>query len=180
MGLETPATNRSRKTYRKNGKKLSRKKPPKKQHFQKTQDTPESSWVDEFDWGALDDEDDDEFDYYMIIYCFFRDFNTIREYIGDRWWEYFYFKSVPITNLAVMTNAAYEMFHEMESDLAKSLKGASELADYEVMMNTLFFEYGLDHVDYEGEDMLTKSGQKKSSKRQTGWDLWPMVSWKTS
>ena len=144
---EKPTTKRSKKLYKKNGKKPSKKKSPKEQSVKKTQETPKSSWVDEFDWGALDDENEDEFDYYMIIYCFFRDFNMIRNYIGDRWWEYFYFKSVPINNLAVMANAAYEMFHEMESKLKKSLKGASELANYEFMMNTLFFEYGLDHVD---------------------------------
>ena len=170
LEIEKSAAKRSKKSYKKNGKKSGKKKPSKEQHVQKKpQGTTESSWVDEFDWDIFDEDDDDEFDYYMIIYCFFQDFNLIRDYVGDRWWEYFYFKSVPIDNLAVMTNAAYEMFHEMESELEKALKDAPGLADYEFMMNTLFFEYGLDHVDYEGEDELTEEERNGKIFKEADW-----------
>ncbi|RYO93145.1 hypothetical protein DL766_004835 [Monosporascus sp. MC13-8B] len=129
--------------------------------------------IDANDLNNIEGEDD--LDYYMIIYCFFQDFNTIRNYVGDRWWEYFYFKSVSIDNLAVMTNAAYEMFHEMEFELEKALKDVHpEMAHYEFMikcdmMETLFFDYGLDHVDYEGEDELTEEERSDKIFKEADW-----------
>lgn len=168
---EKLVSKRSKKLQKKNGKKQSKKKPPKEQRAQrKPQDTSEPSWVEEFQWDQLIDEEEDEFDYYMVIYCFFQDFNAIREYVGDRWWEYFYFKSVSIDNLAVMTNAAYEMFHEMEFELEKALKDVHpEMAHYEFMMETLFFEYGLEHVNYEDENELTKDKRMDKIFKEADW-----------
>ncbi|RYO99705.1 hypothetical protein DL763_001313 [Monosporascus cannonballus] len=173
---EKAVPKRSKRPQKKNGKKQNKKKPPKERRVQKkTQDNSESSWVEEFQWDNLDSEGEDDLDYYMIIYCFFQDFNTIRNYVGDRWWEYFYFKSVSIDNLAVMTNAAYEMFHEMEFELEKALKDVHpEMAHYEFMikcdmMETLFFDYGLDHVDYEGEDELTEEERSDKIFKEADW-----------
>ncbi|RYP36064.1 hypothetical protein DL767_003536 [Monosporascus sp. MG133] len=168
---EKAVPKRSKRPQKKNGKKQNKKKLPKERRVQKaTQDNSESSWVEEFQWDNLDSEGEDDLDYYMIIYCFFQDFNTIRNYVGDRWWEYFYFKSVSIDNLAVMTNAAYEMFHEMEFELEKALKDVHpEMAHYEFMMETLFFDYGLDHVDYEGEDELTEEERSDKIFKEADW-----------
>ncbi|RYP50026.1 hypothetical protein DL768_004381 [Monosporascus sp. mg162] len=168
---EKAVPKRSKRPQKKNGKKQNKKKPPKERRVQKeTQDNSESSWVEEFQWDNLDSEGEDDLDYYMIIYCFFQDFNAIRNYVGDRWWEYFYFKSVSIDNLAVMTNAAYEMFHEMEFELEKALKDVHpEMAHYEFMMETLFFDYGLDHVDYEDEDELTEEERSDKIFKEADW-----------
>ncbi|KAI1770547.1 hypothetical protein F4818DRAFT_259322 [Hypoxylon cercidicola] len=154
---EATATKRAKKFQKKGGRKQKQKKQPKEQRIQKRKpDSQDNSWVDTFKWVEVDeDEDEDDFDYYMI-YCFFQDFNSIRTHITDRWTEYFYHKSVSLDTLAVVTNAACEMFHEMEYELVKTLQETPGLAEYDFMLQTLFFQYGLDHVDYSGEDKLTE------------------------
>ncbi|KAI1407335.1 hypothetical protein F5Y13DRAFT_175132 [Hypoxylon sp. FL1857] len=112
----------------------------------------------------------------MIIYCFFQDFNSIRTYIGDRWTEYFYHKSVSLDTLAVITNAACEIFHEMEYELEKTLEDVPQLAQYDYMLETLFFEYGLDHVDYSGEDQLTDRERKYKILGEADWLGFPAYS----
>ncbi|KAL7624679.1 hypothetical protein AAE478_006249 [Parahypoxylon ruwenzoriense] len=155
--VETAAPKRGKKLSKKSGKKQKQKKQPKEQRSQKhTTATQDASWVDTFQW-VDEDEEEDDFDYYMLIYCFFQDFNSIRTYVCDRWTEYFYDKSVSLNTLAVVTNAACEIFHEMEYELEKTLKDTPQLADYGFMLQMLFYQYGLDHVDYSGEDELTHS-----------------------
>ncbi|KAI1262409.1 hypothetical protein F5Y18DRAFT_159325 [Xylariaceae sp. FL1019] len=120
----------------------------------------DGSWVEKFRWfdADEDEDDDDEFDYYMLIYCFFQDFNEIRSHVTDKWLDYFYHKSISVDTLAVITNAAFELFHEMEVELRKILRHTSGLktvmGDYPFMMRTLFFDYGLDHVDYAATEGL--------------------------
>lgn len=81
------------------------------------------SWVDKIDFGLADeDEEDDEFDLYMMVYCFFEDFNSIRNHIAERWCDYWYDRSVSLNTLAVITNAAFELFHQLEHDLVKELR----------------------------------------------------------
>lgn len=153
------ASKSSKKLHKKNGKKGGKKpkKQPKQSRASKNTTSTGPSWVDTFRWTDDDeDEEEDEFDYYMLIYCYFQDFNSIRTYVEDRWMEYFYHNSVPLETLAVITNAACELFHGMEHDLQKTVKDTPELAEYSIMLKTLFFDYGLDHVDYEGEDQLTE------------------------
>ncbi|KAK9778264.1 hypothetical protein SCAR479_05234 [Seiridium cardinale] len=131
--------------------KLKARKDPKSQGAVKA--TSGSDWVDEFKW--VDEEEDDEFDYYMLIYCFFEDFNTIRDYVIDKWCDYYFYKSVRTEVLGVITNAACELFHEMERELfktARALKLPAKMIEYRFMMNTLFIQYGLDHVDYENDN----------------------------
>ncbi|KAM0815715.1 hypothetical protein AB5N19_01514 [Seiridium cardinale] len=130
--------------------KLKARKNPKSQGAVKA--TSGSDWVDEFKWV---DEEDDEFDYYMLIYCFFEYFNTIHDYVIDKWCDYFFYKSVRTEVLGVITNAACELFHEMERELfitARALKLPAKMIEYRFMMNTLFIQYGLDHVDYENDN----------------------------
>ncbi len=168
---ERPPEKQPKKAQKKNGKKKNKKKPSKEQRVQEeTQDIPETFRIEESPWAFMLGAGEEGDDYYMIIYCFFRDFNTVRDYVVDRWVEYFYFKSHPIDNLAVMTNAAYEMFHEMESELEASLKHCRRgMADYEFMMQALFFECGLDHVDYEGDDELTEEEETDKMFKEADW-----------
>ncbi|KAI0014707.1 hypothetical protein F4780DRAFT_187228 [Xylariomycetidae sp. FL0641] len=160
---------RNKKVHKKAGKQKKPKgKPTKQQPAQnQTLQPGQKSWVDDFKW--TDDEDEDEFDYYMLVYCFFQDFNLLRAYVGDRWCEYFYHKSVHIDTLAVITNAACEIFHEMEYELEKALRHTPELRNYSFMMQTLFFDYGLEHVDYSGESQLTEEELSRKIYEEADW-----------
>jgi hypothetical protein len=65
-------------------------------------------------------DSDDELDYYMMLYCYFVDFNAIRSYVAERWCDYWYDRSVSLCTLSVITNAAYEL-HQLEMDLVQQL-----------------------------------------------------------
>lgn len=68
-----------------------------------------------------------------------------------------YDRSVPLDTLAVVTNAAFELFHQLESDLIRELRPLNpKLARYDFMMSMLFYHYGIDHVDYDSYDDLTE------------------------
>ncbi|KAH6640071.1 hypothetical protein BKA67DRAFT_542596 [Truncatella angustata] len=155
------------------GKKQKQKQKPKKEP--KTQLTEpmsvDSNWVDEFKWMD-DDGDDDEFDYYMLIYCFFEDFNSIRDYVVDKWCDYYFYQSVPIEVLGVITNAACEIFHEMESELfktARALNLPARMVEYQFMMNTLFIQYGLNHVDYSNDKIMSEEDLQQKIHREADW-----------
>ncbi|KAI4868198.1 hypothetical protein F4820DRAFT_411134 [Hypoxylon rubiginosum] len=166
---EVTVAKRAKKFQKKGGKKPKQKKQPKEQRVQqRTPGSQDNSWVDTFKW-VEEEEDEEEDDYYMLIYCFFQDFNSIRTYVSDRWTEYFYHKSVSLDTLAVVTNAACEMFHEMEYELVKVLRDTPRLAEYEFMLDTLFFQYGLDHVDYSGEHELTDSERNYKILAEADW-----------
>ncbi|KAK6070501.1 hypothetical protein SCUP234_10181 [Seiridium cupressi] len=148
--------------------KLKARKDPKSQGAVKM--TSGSDWVDEFKW--VDEEEDDEFDYYMLIYCFFEDFNTIRDYVIDKCCDYYFYKSVRTEVLGVITNAACELFHEMERELfktARALKLPAKMVEYRFMMNTLFIQYGLDHVDYENDKFLSKDELQRKIHSEADW-----------
>ncbi|GAB1318098.1 hypothetical protein MFIFM68171_08308 [Madurella fahalii] len=151
-------------------KKKATKKPPKAGKSERRPERPatgsgsgpktngDGSWVDEIDFGlGEDDDEDDEFDLYMMVYCFFEDFNAIRNHVAERWCDYWYDRSVPLDTLAVITNAAFELFHQLESDLIKELRPLHpRLARYDFMMNMLFINVGIDHIDYDSYDGLTE------------------------
>ncbi|ORY58468.1 uncharacterized protein BCR38DRAFT_489386 [Pseudomassariella vexata] len=169
-------TKKAGKLGKKGGNKGKMKKVQKKPKQDKTVAKVDASdsWVDEFQW--LDEDDEDEFDYYMMIYCFFEDFNMIREYVADKWCDYFYYRSIPIDTLAVITNAACELFDEMEFELFRTgrrLKLSSVMLEYETMMDTLFFEYGLDHIDYESDKNLSEEELHNKIYREADWVGWP-------
>ena len=143
------------------GKKTLKKQKPKKAERQ----APEASrrgvqsWVDSFRFGlpgeVEDAEEEDEFDLYMMVYCFFEDFNLIRNYVVERWCDYWYHRSVPLDTLAVMTNAAFELFHSLEAELIIELLPLDpSLTQYDSMVDMLFYRYGIDHIDYDSYDVL--------------------------
>jgi len=110
---------------------------------------PGRNWVEDMQFGEELDGDD-EFDYYMLVYCFFADFNTIRNYVCERWCDYYYDNSVSLNTLAVITNAACEFFNQMEVDLRRLTRSIDPaMANYKVMTEMLFFNYGIDHIDYD-------------------------------
>ncbi|KAH6616080.1 hypothetical protein B0J18DRAFT_295543 [Chaetomium sp. MPI-SDFR-AT-0129] len=158
-----------------NNKQGSKKKGGKKGQKQRKQpaetqlDTPgkkrkggDTAWVDKFRFGLPgedgDEDEDDEFDLYMMVYCFFEDFNAIRNHVAERWCDYWYDRSVPLDTLAVITNAAFELFHQLEYDLVRELRPLSPaLARYDFMMSMLFYHYGIEHIDYDSYDELSEA-----------------------
>ncbi|KAI1324405.1 hypothetical protein F5Y16DRAFT_307000 [Xylariaceae sp. FL0255] len=162
--LTVKAPSKPKKSQKKSAAKGKKQKKPSKaltaSGKQQNHNGDQGSWVDKFQWFDQDQEDDDEFDYYMLIYCFFQDYNEVRGYVSDKWCEYFYQKSISVDTLAVVTNAACELFHELEAELHRAIRkmpdGFAAMGNYAFMMKTLFFDYGLDHVDYSGEDQLTE------------------------
>ncbi|KAH6623055.1 hypothetical protein F5144DRAFT_351296 [Chaetomium tenue] len=165
--LEEEAAIEERGAPQKPGKKKGGKKMGKpKKHGTKservvTKAKNNTSWVDKFRFGLPgEEEEEDEFDLYMMVYCFFEDFNAIRSHIAERWCDYWYDRSVPLDTLAVVTNAAFELFHQLEYDLVRELRPLSpELARYDFMMSMLFYHYGIDHIDYDSYDDLTEDEQ---------------------
>jgi hypothetical protein len=144
---------------RKGGKKAQKPKKPEKHEKAVAKAKGGTSWVDNFRFGlpGEDDDEDDEFDLYMMVYCFFEDFNAIRNHVAERWCDYWYDRSVPLDTLAVVTNAAFELFHQLESDLVRELRPLNpRLARYDFMMSMLFYHYGIDHVDYDSYDDLSE------------------------
>jgi hypothetical protein len=145
---------------KKGGKKAKKtKKPEKAPEKAVVKANGGASWVDKIDFGLTpeDEDEDDEFDLYMMVYCFFEDFNAIRNHVAERWCDYWYERSVSLNTLAVVTNAAFELFHQLEHDLVKELKPVHpELTKYDFMMNMLFIHFGIDHIDYDSYDDLTE------------------------
>lgn len=126
-------------------------------------ENPDSSWMDDFDLDLdrmENQEEDDEFDYFMMIYCFFEDFNLIRSYICERWCDYYFERSMDLNTLSIITNAAFELFHQMEHDLVLDMRriGIRDrmMSEYEVMMMSIFAEFGMEHIDYDSYAELSK------------------------
>ncbi|PSR82881.1 hypothetical protein BD289DRAFT_370639 [Coniella lustricola] len=134
-----------------------------------------SSWIDEIDFALGDEDDrDEDFDYYMMIYCFFEDFNTIRSYICERWCDYYFDRSISLNTLAVITNAAFELYHQMEHDLLMDMRRLGirdpDMGQYEVMMMFIFTETGVEHIDYEEyESLSVKESNERIYKDEWDW-----------
>ncbi|KUI67660.1 hypothetical protein VM1G_03031 [Cytospora mali] len=144
----------------KGGKKIQKGGKAKKQREStKPAEKQDSSWIDDVDFGLEYEDDDEEFDYYMMIYCFFEDFNLIRSYICERWCDYFYDRSISLNTLAVITNAAFELFHQMEHDLIIDMRRIGirdrNMGSYEFMMMAIFTEFGMEHIDYDSYEALS-------------------------
>ncbi|KAJ4291216.1 hypothetical protein N0V88_006212 [Collariella sp. IMI 366227] len=73
----------------KKGKKEPEKKEKKRQTLLKSAVARVSggpSWVDTFVFSTAEDkEEENEFDLYMMVYCFFEDFTTIWNHVAGRW-----------------------------------------------------------------------------------------------
>ncbi|KAL3295506.1 hypothetical protein RB213_011049 [Colletotrichum asianum] len=155
----------------KKGKKASKPKGGAK----KSSKAEDNSWVDRFSVGRNPDEvDGEELDYHMLIYCFFDDFNVIRNYVNERWADYFYNKSVSLNTLAVITNAAAELFRNMENELLYILRdnGLSNLCTYDAMMEFLLNEVGILHVDYDDKPALKEEQDEKVWREEYDWLAW--------
>ncbi|KAK4206493.1 hypothetical protein QBC37DRAFT_458867 [Rhypophila decipiens] len=97
-----------------------------------------------------------------MVYCFFDDFNAIRNYVAERWCDYWYDRSVSLTTLAVITNAAFELVNRMEGELIANLgPRRRELSRYDFMLRLLFIDFGIDHVDYDSYEGLSKDEEQE-------------------
>ena len=79
-----------------------------------------------------------------MIYCFFKDFNYMREYVQERWCNYQDGK-LSLSAVALVTNT--------EGKLLEQIPVRSGSRDYNEMAMMLFTEVGLEHVDY-GMDLI--------------------------
>ncbi|KAK0729473.1 hypothetical protein B0H67DRAFT_595911 [Lasiosphaeris hirsuta] len=187
---EEGGANSASKKARKSGKKKGAKKVHKMAKTQKPQPAQNiagngnnagssrddaGSWIDEIDFveymGGEEELQNDELDLYMMVYCFFDDFNIIRSYVAERWCDYWYHQSVPLGTLAVITNAAFELLDYLERDLIWELRGTNpELSKYEFMMEMLFINFGLDHVDYDSYEGLSEEEKnERISRDEADW-----------
>jgi len=107
-------------------------------------------------------ETDDETDLYFLLYCFFEDFNQIREYLQERWCDYMD-GVILLSSATVVTNTAFDMFQRAERELVSLIPQRSGLKSYEKIADLLFLEQGLAHVDYDAEpDDVAKPGPAPS------------------
>lgn len=160
---ETAAPGRSSAKAKKGGKKKPQKGAKSRNETARhparnNTELEDQSWVDALDFG-LKRPDDEEFDYFMMVYCFFEDFNLIRSYICERWCDYYYDRSVSLNTLAIITNAAFELFQQMEHDLVFDMRRMGikrrALGSYEFMMMAIFTDSGLEHIEYDAYDDLS-------------------------
>lgn len=164
------STKKNTKKSKKGSKKSQKGGKPKKQQKPRPQhqEPQDPVWLDDPDFDLDYDDGDIEFDYYMMVYCFFEDFNIIRSYICERWCDYFYDRSISLSTLAIITNAAFELFHQMEHDLLLDMRRMGMptriVGSYESMMMGLFTESGLEHIDYDSYRSLSKEESDARSK----------------
>ncbi|KAH8586168.1 hypothetical protein B0O99DRAFT_83821 [Bisporella sp. PMI_857] len=86
-------------------------------------------------------------DLYFMIYCFFKDFNSVREYIQERWCDY-QDGLLALSAVSLVTNTAFELFQRAEKELLSQIPSRDPLRQYQAMAHLLFFDRGLAHVDY--------------------------------
>jgi hypothetical protein len=151
------STKRSKKT--KPGKKKGRGKArkPKTQTAIVQRSTPTDAEIEMVasqarqarEWDVEDEEDE----LYFMIYCFFKDFNYMREYIQERWCDYAD-GLLSLAAVSVTTNTAFELLQRSEKELLSRIPPTAGLANYQSMANLLFFEKGLAHVDYDEKDAM--------------------------
>ncbi|KAH8808304.1 hypothetical protein F5884DRAFT_364660 [Xylogone sp. PMI_703] len=89
----------------------------------------------------------DEEDIYFLLYCFFEDFNEIRDFLLERWCDYAD-GIISLSTVAVITNTAFDMFQHEEKVLLSTLPKSFKLRDFGSIAHMLFIECGLLHVDY--------------------------------
>lgn len=139
-----------KKTGRQKGKA---RKPPKHQKVvvkKKSIDSEEEMLA--FLASEMDAEDEED-ELYFMIYCFFKDFNYMREYLQERWCDY-QEGLLSLTAVSVATNTAFELLQRSEQELLSQIPPSSGLGNYQSMANLLFFERGLAHVDYDEKDSM--------------------------
>ncbi|KAK3689252.1 hypothetical protein B0T22DRAFT_480464 [Podospora appendiculata] len=122
--------------------------------------------------GYVDDNNKDSADValdeqlvneYLQIYCLFEDFNTARDYIVERWGDYYYYQDHPIAvdTLAVLTNAAFEFLYHLEQEMSRN---TGYCTHFWKLLKSLFRYFSL-----EGND----PGPKNAAASKHGPDLTP-------
>jgi hypothetical protein len=114
------------------------------------------SVVRSFDAYAEDDTDD----LYFMIYCFFKDWNNMREYLQERWRDYEE-GTLSLFAVSVITNTACELLQRSEKEPLSQSPVRSGLRDYQSIANTLFLDIGLVHVDYHAKDEMCEGDQAR-------------------
>jgi hypothetical protein len=124
---------------------------------QKSTSTSGGDW-DNIDWISIAvanemDAEDEEDELYFMVYCFFKDFNYMREYIQERWCDYVD-GALSLVAVSVTTNLAFELLQRSEKEILSQIPLSSGLGDFQSMANMLFMEKGLAHVDYEEKSAM--------------------------
>jgi hypothetical protein len=88
-----------------------------------------------------------------MVYCFFKDWNYLREYIQERWCDY-QDRILSFAAVSVMTNTAFELLPRPRDELLSQIPVRSSLRDYQSMADMLFYNIALAHVDYHEKDVL--------------------------
>jgi hypothetical protein len=108
----------------------------------------------------VDDELDDD-DLYFMIYCFFKDWNSLREYLQERWCD-LTDGIISLAAVSLITNTAFELLRRSEQELLSQIPRDSGLTDYQSMANMLFLDIGLAHVNYDEKTLECDDEEKMS------------------
>ncbi|KAK3317507.1 hypothetical protein B0T19DRAFT_469192 [Cercophora scortea] len=96
---------------------------------------------------------------YLQIYCLFEDFNTIRDYIVERWCDYFYQdRPIGVDTLAVLTNAAFELFYQLEEETSKNAKFSKDFCN---VLKNLVWYFSLEEMNGK-KDLSSKQGPRST------------------
>jgi hypothetical protein len=69
-------------------------------------------------------------DIQILMYCFFEDFNKIREYLQERWRDYKEgLKS--LTAVSITTNTAFDLFQRVEKELERQIPHGTAVHNFE-------------------------------------------------
>lgn len=137
---------KSKIVFKKKGKSTKAQKP--KKAAKKADTITESDYLDLL--VATRQAEAIEDDYYeeecFMIYCFFKDWNNVREYLQERWCDY-QDGILSLATVSVITNTAFDLLQRSEEELLDMLPPDSEFRDFGEIVDLLFFEGYLIHVD---------------------------------
>jgi len=85
---------------------------------------------------------DEEEEYYIKIYCFFRDFHQIRNWLQERFCDY-QDGLCSLTEVSVVTNTAFDLFQRLEKNVVKVLPDF----DFQSVAMHIFCEVGVSNLD---------------------------------
>lgn len=117
------------------------------------------------------EEEDPEYMFWFLLYCFFKDFNEIRDYLQEKWCDYEE-GLLSLSAVSVVTNTAFDMFQKFERELLSFCpQEIPRTSAYETIAMYLFTEGGLAHVDY---DEATRRGEVETD---SGAAIYEEASW---
>jgi len=88
---------------------------------------------------------DDDDGLHFMVYCFFKDWNHLCEYVQERWRDYQDGLS-SLATVSVMANTAFELLQRPRDELFSQIPVRGGLRDYRNLANMLFYIIGLAHV----------------------------------